>query len=147
MVVKLKPRFTYLITIWIYWWTRLRNLDELPIFLDEAAHIWWARLVWEWQPFHAASDGRLFNVIWACMFWPFNGSVWIARTATVFITTIGFSAILAFAQRFHSKEAGIIAGFIVAALLGEVRWAKIAAAGWFAFPMPCLLYTSDAADE
>ncbi len=31
---------------------------------------------------------------------------------------------------------GIIAGFIVAALLGEVRWAKIAAAGWFAFPMP-----------
>ena len=31
---------------------------------------------------------------------------------------------------------GIIAGFVVAALLGEVRWAKIAAAGWFAFPMP-----------
>ena len=31
---------------------------------------------------------------------------------------------------------GIIAGFIVAALLGEVRWAKIAAAGWFAFPVP-----------
>jgi 4-amino-4-deoxy-L-arabinose transferase-like glycosyltransferase len=46
------------------------------------------------------------------MFWPFNGSVWIARTATVFITTIGFSAILAFAQHFHSKEAGIIAGFM-----------------------------------
>ena len=31
---------------------------------------------------------------------------------------------------------GIIAGFIVAAMLGEIRWAKIAAAGWFAFPMP-----------
>ena len=31
---------------------------------------------------------------------------------------------------------GIIAGFIVAAVLGEVRWAKIAAADWFAFPMP-----------
>ena len=31
---------------------------------------------------------------------------------------------------------GIIAGFIVAAVLGEVRWAKIAAASWFAFPMP-----------
>ena len=112
MVVKLKPRFTYLITIWIYWWTRLRNLDELPIFLDEAAHIWWARLVSEWQLFHAASYGRLFNATWVSMFWPFNGSVWISRAATVFITTIGFSAILAFAQRFHSKEAGIIAGFI-----------------------------------
>jgi xanthine/uracil permease len=27
---------------------------------------------------------------------------------------------------------GIIAGFIVAAMLGEVRWEKIAAADWFA---------------
>jgi len=31
---------------------------------------------------------------------------------------------------------GIIAGFVIAALLGEIRWEKIAAAGWFAFPMP-----------
>ena len=112
MVVKLKPSFIYLITIWIYWWTRLHNLDALPIFLDEAAHIWWARLVWQWQPFHAASDGRLLNVIWTSIFWPFNSSVWIARSVTIFITTIGFSAIIAFAQRFHSKETGIIAGFL-----------------------------------
>ncbi len=112
MVVKLKPSFIYLITIWIYWWTRLHNLDALPIFLDEAAHIWWARLVWQWQPFHAASDGRLLNVIWTSIFWPFNSSVWIARAVTILITTIGFSAIVAFARRFHSKEAGIIAGFL-----------------------------------
>jgi 4-amino-4-deoxy-L-arabinose transferase-like glycosyltransferase len=46
------------------------------------------------------------------MFWPFNSSVWIARAATILITTIGFSSILAFAQRFHSKEARIIAGFM-----------------------------------
>ena len=31
---------------------------------------------------------------------------------------------------------GIIAGFIMAALLGEVSWGKIAAADWFALPMP-----------
>ena len=31
---------------------------------------------------------------------------------------------------------GIIAGFIMATLLGEVRFEKIAAASWFAFPMP-----------
>jgi len=31
---------------------------------------------------------------------------------------------------------GIIAGFVMATLLGEVRFEKIAAAGWFAFPMP-----------
>jgi NCS2 family nucleobase:cation symporter-2 len=31
---------------------------------------------------------------------------------------------------------GIIAGFVIAALLGEIRWGKIAAAGWFAFPTP-----------
>jgi len=31
---------------------------------------------------------------------------------------------------------GIIAGFIVAAFLQEIRWEKIAAADWFAFPKP-----------
>jgi len=31
---------------------------------------------------------------------------------------------------------GIIAGFVMATLLGEVRFEKIAAAAWFAFPMP-----------
>jgi len=31
---------------------------------------------------------------------------------------------------------GIIAGFVMAALLGEIRWEKIAAADWFALPMP-----------
>ena len=31
---------------------------------------------------------------------------------------------------------GIIAGFIVAALLGQISWGKIAAADWFALPMP-----------
>ena len=31
---------------------------------------------------------------------------------------------------------GIIAGFVMAALLGEISWGKIAAADWFALPMP-----------
>ncbi len=31
---------------------------------------------------------------------------------------------------------GIIAGFVMAALLGQIRWEKIAAADWFALPMP-----------
>ena len=31
---------------------------------------------------------------------------------------------------------GIIAGFIMAALLGQISWGKIAAADWFALPMP-----------
>jgi len=31
---------------------------------------------------------------------------------------------------------GIIAGFVMAALLGKIRWEKIADADWFALPMP-----------
>ena len=31
---------------------------------------------------------------------------------------------------------GIIAGFVMAALLGEISWGKIAAADWFALPVP-----------
>ncbi len=86
----------------------MHNLDSLPVFLDEAAHIWWARLVWEWQPFHAASDGRLLNVLWAAVFWPFNSSVWVTRGATVLLTTVGFAALLALSQRFLPRPAATV---------------------------------------
>ena len=112
MDARLKPTFPWLAAVWIYWWTRLHNLDALPVFLDEAAHIWWARLAWEWQPFHAASDGRLLNVLWAAVFWPFNGSVWIARASTVLLTTLGFAALLAFARRFFQPTTAAVSAVI-----------------------------------
>ena len=108
MASRLKSYRPWLGAIWIYWWTRLHQLDSLPIFLDEAAHIWWARLAWEWQPFHAASDGRLLNVLWAAVFWPFNGSVWVTRAATVLLTTVGFAALLTFARRFLPPRAATV---------------------------------------
>ena len=52
----------------LYWFTRLHNIDGLGFFLDEAAHTDWARLVWRLQPFHAASDGKLLNVLWILKF-------------------------------------------------------------------------------
>ncbi len=100
MAPRLKPAAPWLAALCFYWWTRLHNLNSLPVFLDEAAHIWWARLTWEWQPFHAASDGRLLNVLWTAVFWPFNGSVWVARAATVLVTTVGFAALLTLTRRF-----------------------------------------------
>ncbi len=108
MAPRLKPGYLWLAALWFYWWTRLHNLGALPVFLDEAAHIWWARLAWDWQPFHAASDGRLLNVLWASVFWPFSGSVWVARAATVLLTTVGFAALLAFARRFLEPPAAAV---------------------------------------
>ena len=109
MAPRLKPAFLWLAALWFYWWTRLHNLGALPVFLDEAAHIWWARLAWDWQLFHAASDGRLLNVLWAAVFWPFSGSVWVARAATVLLTTVGFAALLALSRRFFPPPTAAVA--------------------------------------
>ena len=108
----IKKKIILIVAIWIYWWTRLHNLEALAVFLDEAAHIWWARLVWEIQPFHAASDGRLFNIIWTSLFWPFNSSLWIARASTIMVTVIGFITTISIAHQLHSKQASIIAGIL-----------------------------------
>src|SRR5574341_1120564 len=96
----------------LYWLTRLIALDSLPLFIDEANHVWWARLVWAGFPFQAASDGRLLNVLWIAVFWPFNAGVWIARASVILIATVGFATMLAFARRMFSSKAAGIAGLL-----------------------------------
>lgn len=103
---------TLLGLILLYWLTRLIALDSLAFFIDEANHMWWARLVWQLQPFHAASDGRLLNVLWMAAFWPFNAGVWTSRASVVLVTTAGLACTLAFTRKLFSPRAAVIAGLI-----------------------------------
>ncbi len=96
----------------IFWTTRLINLDGLAYFFDEANHLWWARLVWQGQPFLAASDGRLLNVLWMSVFWPFNAGVWVSRASVVLIAVIGFVCLLDFTRRAFSLRAALLAGLL-----------------------------------
>ncbi|MBM4424194.1 MAG: hypothetical protein FJ030_12535 [Chloroflexi bacterium] len=98
--------------ILLYWLTRLIALDSLAFFIDEANHLWWARDVWALHPFHAASDGRLLNVLWMAAFWPFNAAVWLSRASVALVTTAGFACALAFAHRLISFRAAAIAGLL-----------------------------------
>jgi 4-amino-4-deoxy-L-arabinose transferase-like glycosyltransferase len=105
-------RLLLLALILLYWFSRLHNLSALGFFLDEAAHTDWARLVWKLQPFHAASDGKLLNVLWIAAFWPFNSGVWVARASGLFVTTSGFACLLAIAHQNFSQRAAVITGLL-----------------------------------
>lgn len=124
-------RFWPLLFVLLYWAARLHNLDALPIFLDEANHIYWSRLVWAMQPFHAASDGRLLNVWWGAVFWPFVGGAWIMRASTILITTLGFAALTAFVRSSFSNAAAVVAGVIYSLLPFAVFFERMALADSF----------------
>ncbi len=96
----------------LYWAVRLHNLDALPIFLDEAAHLDWSRLVWLRQPFHAASDGKLLSIWVHALFWPFAATAWIGRVSTLLVTTLGFAALLAITKNLFSRRAAAFAGML-----------------------------------
>lgn len=96
----------------IFWTTRLINLDGLAYFFDEANHLWWARLTWQGQPFLAASDGRLLNVLWMSVFWPFNAGVWASRASVVLIAVTGFVCLIDFTRRTFSVRAAVLAGLL-----------------------------------
>lgn len=98
--------------ILLYWFTRLHNLDSLPVFLDEGIHINWARLVWRLQPFHPASDGKLLSIWLQAIFWPFTGTLWVARASTVLAATVGFATMLAFAYRLLTGMGPVLSGIL-----------------------------------
>lgn len=95
--------------ILLYWFTRLHAIDNLAYFIDESSHLWWARLAWQGAPLQAASDGRLLNVLWMALFWPFNAGVWTSRVSGVLITTIGIACLGDTARRIGSTRAGALA--------------------------------------
>lgn len=96
----------------LFGFIRLHRLDMLPVFLDESNHIYWARLVWDLQPFHAASDGRILNIWWMALFWPFAGAVWVSRAAHVLITVVGFAATVALGRELHGMRLAVVLGLL-----------------------------------
>ena len=91
----------------LWWWVRLHNLLQLPAFIDEGAHLQWARLVWRMQPFHGASDGKLLGIWLGAAFWPFAGGLWLLRVAGLLVGVCGFAALLATARRWKAARSAI----------------------------------------
>jgi hypothetical protein len=115
--------------------TRLHNLLSLPPFFDEVVHLRWAKLVWAYQPFHAASDGRLLN-IWAyAAFFPFGEALWIGRAVTVLAGVLGFAALLALGRRLCSRRAALLGGLLYIALPWAFFYDRMALADSFAAPL------------
>jgi len=101
-----KSSFWLCVLILLYWLTRVVALDSLAYFIDESNHLWWARTAWQGFPFQAASDGRLLNVLWMAVFWPFNAGVWVSRFSVILITTVGVACIGDSARRMGLAQAG-----------------------------------------
>ncbi len=98
----------------LWWWVRLHNLLQLPAFIDEGAHLQWARLVWRLQPFHGASDGKLLGIWLGAALWPFAGGLWLLRVAGLLLGACGFAALLATAQRWLGvRAAGVAAALFI----------------------------------
>lgn len=96
----------------LYAFTRLHHLESLPVFLDEAVHIRWAKLVWAGQWLTAAQDGRLLNIWWIALFWPFTGALWLARAVTVLWGALGLAAIMASGRLLKSPRVGWLAALL-----------------------------------
>lgn len=100
----------------LWWWVRLHNLLQLPAFIDEGAHLQWARLVWQLQPFHGASDGKLLGIWLGAAFWPFAGGLWLLRVAGLLLGACGFAALLATARRWLGARAAAVAAALLVVL-------------------------------
>ena len=100
----------------LWWWVRLHNLLQLPAFIDEGAHLQWARLVWHLQPFHSASDGKLLGIWLGAAFWPFAGGLWLLRVAGLLVGVCGFAALLATARRWLGARAAVAAAALLIVL-------------------------------
>jgi 4-amino-4-deoxy-L-arabinose transferase-like glycosyltransferase len=100
----------------LWWWVRLHNLLQLPAFIDEGAHLQWARLVWRMQPFHGASDGKLLGIWLGAIFWPFAGGLWLLRVAGLLVGMCGFAALLATARRWLGARAAVAAAALLLVL-------------------------------
>lgn len=103
-----------LILLVAYCLVRFHALLALPVFLDEAVHIRWAQSMWTvyFIPWQAVSDGRLVNIVWIAVFWPFEGGLWLGRAATVLLGLAGLAALMRTSQMLFGQRAARAAGLL-----------------------------------
>ena len=93
----------------IYVFLRLQNLLTFPPFIDEMAHIDWARDLYRLHPFIGASNGKLFGLWWMALFGLYgNGALFVARAATILFSVVGAAALYSLGRHFAGMWGGAL---------------------------------------
>jgi 4-amino-4-deoxy-L-arabinose transferase-like glycosyltransferase len=96
-------------------WLRLIQLESLPVFIDEATHLHWARqLVAGTNAYPRWFDGRVGLMLWFALF-QLTGphALWVVRAASAIAATLSAAACLSLGGRL-SPRVGLLAGLIYA---------------------------------
>jgi hypothetical protein len=94
----------------VYILTRVDNLLAMPPFIDEFLHIQWAQDVYRGHFFTGAANGRLLALWWMSLF-QLSGDnlLWLTRTATLLVGTVGVAVVYSLARVLSSRFAGLLA--------------------------------------
>ncbi len=104
-----------LLTIGLYFVTRLVNLNLLPIFADEAIYLKWAQLVWQGKYFIPLSDGKTPLHMWLLSpLLEINiDPLLVGRLLSVSAGFFTLIAVYYLAKTFFDQKTAIIASFLI----------------------------------
>ncbi|MBI3764334.1 MAG: glycosyltransferase family 39 protein [Chloroflexi bacterium] len=129
--------------ILIYWAVRLHNILALPLFLDEGFHIYLAQRAWLIKYlFEGTADGRLFNVWWYAVFWPFANGDFVARAGSLLLGTAGLAAVIAAGRALFAREVSWAAAAIYVVLPPAFFFERILLADSLTAPLVALVLWS-----
>lgn len=79
-----------------FWLTRLAVVDDFPLFLDEAVHIFYSQTAATQNLLAYSQDGRQFTIWLYAVFQAYTGEpLFVARTVTLLVAAVGFAALAA----------------------------------------------------
>lgn len=94
------------------WGTRIWRIEQIPLHVDEAIHIYTAFMNWEGHLFWRIRTGKLLGYWAIAAFYPQNEMVFVSRIATIFVVLLGFAAGIALIRRLFGPRAAIIGGVL-----------------------------------
>ena len=99
----------------LFWASHNLAINAFPPFIDETIHIFTTEKIPTTNILFNAHISRQLTIWWYFLFAPTSSSdpIWVSRIATLFITTIGFAAVVATGRLIGSLGGMGIAGFLL----------------------------------
>lgn len=99
-------------------WLRVTQLYSLPVFGDEADHLYWAQEFSVGQlNYPLLMDGKFLLGVLVAQFQPLGPEpLWVARAVVAIFSTFNIAACIYLGSRLGSRPAGLLAGLFYAAL-------------------------------
>jgi hypothetical protein len=93
----------------LFWLSRTHSLLSLPLFLDEASHLYRAQLVWEGRPFFLLETGKALAPYLAALFNPYHAAPFVGRYVVILVGAVGLASAYGVGRRLHSDTLGLAA--------------------------------------